>query len=161
MGRNFHQMLDEFKRHWKNYVFQSLLASVTLAVIMLVLRLQNIIIVASMGSSFFVVFAMPKSITARPRNVIGGHLVGYFSGILCALIPHPEFISSVIVYSLAVGLSIFIMVVIDVEHPPASGTALGAVIAGFESHILVAIVATVILLSLVQYAIRDHIRDLI
>ncbi len=96
---------------WKHYVFQSLFATVALFTVFLFLSIEHVVVIASIGATVFIVFAMPKNITAKPRNVIGGHLVGLTSGSLCSLIPHSLFLSSILVYSVAVGLSIFVMVV--------------------------------------------------
>lgn len=154
-------MKEEFLLSWRHYVLQSLFATLTLAVVLWFLRLQNAVVVASIGASSFIVFAMPKNITAQARNLIGGHLVGLLAGSLCALIPQPEFHYSILVYSLAVGISIFIMVVIDVEHPPASGTALGVAITGFSWNVAIAIVTAVIVLSAVHRYANKYIRDLV
>ena len=64
------------------------------------------------------------------------------------------------VYSLAVGLSIFIMVITDTEHPPASGTALGVAINGFSAKVLVALIASVIALSLIHHFFKGYLKDL-
>ena len=154
-------MKTEFREHWKNYVFQSLFATIAVSLIIIFLNLQNAVVIASLGSTTFVIFALPKSITARPRNVIGGNLACLAIGSLCHLIPHASPAASVIVYSLAVGISIFVMVVTDIEHPPASGLALGVAITGFSVGISVAVVTFVIILSLIHYFCRDLIRDLV
>jgi len=161
MRRSYVRMKTEFRRYWKHYVFQSFLATLTLALVLVFLRLQNAVVVASIGATSFIIFAMPESITANPRNVIGGQLVGLISGSLCALIPQPAFIYSIIVYSLAVGISIFIMVVTDTEHPPASGTALGVAVTGFSWNVAVAVVTAVVVLSLVHHFFKSSIRDLV
>ena len=153
-------MIEKFRSFWKNYVFQSLLATLTVFIVLLFLNIEHAVIVSSIGATAFIVFAMPKSITAKPRNVIGGHLVGLLFGSLCALIPQPSSIHSVIVYSLAVGLSIFTMVIIDTEHPPAAGTALGVVIQGFSLNVLAAVVTSVVILSAVHHFLKPHLRDL-
>jgi len=46
---------------------------VAILVVLVALSLQHLVIVASIGASAFTVFIMPKSKTARPRNVIGAH----------------------------------------------------------------------------------------
>ena len=161
MQRTFRQMKSEFQEHWKNYVLQSLMATATIGAVLFFLTLQNAVIVASIGASTFIVFAMPKSITAKPRNLIGGHMVGLVIGSLCALIPHPTNGACVGVYALAVGISIFIMVVIDTEHPPASGTTLGVAMTGFAWNVAVAVVTAVIVLSLVHYFFEGRIKDLV
>jgi CBS-domain-containing membrane protein len=154
-------MIREFQAHWKNYVFQSLFATIVMVGVFVVLTLQNVVVVASLGSTAFVIFALPKSITAQPRNVIGGNMVGLLAGSLCALIPQPHYIVSLLVYALAVGSSIFIMVVTDTEHPPASGLALGVAVSGFSWSVGIAVVTAVVVLSLVHHFFKSMIRDLV
>ncbi len=160
MERTITGMLEDFRLFWKNYTFQSLLATLTTFVVLLLLSMEHAVIIASIGATAFIVFAMPKSITAKPRSVIGGHLVGLLSGSLCSLIPHPSFLQSVIVYSLAVGLSIFVMVIADTEHPPASGTALGVAIMGPSPGVMIAVVTSAVTLSLAHCFLKPFLRDL-
>ncbi|RLC60880.1 MAG: HPP family protein [Chloroflexota bacterium] len=147
-------------RSWKNYIFQSLLATMTTFIVLLLLSMEQAVIIASIGATAFIVFAMPTSITARPRNVIGGHLIGLLCGSICALIPQPSFLHSGIAYSLAVGLSFFMMVIADAEHPPASGTALGVAITGFSLDVMVAVITSAVVLSLAHHFLRPFLRDL-
>ena len=63
-------------------------------------------------------------------------------------------------YAGAVGLSIFIMVVTDTEHPPASGTALGVAIQGFNFKVIIAVLASAVILSLVHTLFKRHLKDL-
>ncbi len=160
MKRLISKIVKELRLYWKNYVFQSLFATLAIFIVLLTLSLQEAVIIASIGATTFIVFAMPKSITAKPRNVIGGHIVGLISGSLCALIPHPLFIHSIMVYSLAVGFSIFIMVITDTEHPPASGTALGVAIHGFSLGVTIAVIISVVILSLIHHLFKRYLRDL-
>jgi len=161
MKKSITKMVEELRLFWKNYISQSFLATLTIFIVLLFLSIEHAVIIASIGATAFIVFAMPKSITAKPRNVIGGHLVGFLSGCLCALIPHPSFLYSILLYSLAVGLSIFVMVVIDTEHPPASGTALGFAITGFDLNAAIALITSVIILSLVHHFFKPYLRDLV
>ena len=101
-------MDEEFASHWKSYVLQSLLATLVIFVALFVFTMQHPVIIASIGATAFIVFAMPQSITARPRKVVGGHLVGLLCGSLCALILESLSVRRALVYSLAVGLSILI-----------------------------------------------------
>ena len=160
MRRSVLKMIEEFRLYWKHYVLQSLFATVAVFVVLYFLSLQNAVIIASLGASTFIVFAMPDSITAKPRNVIGGHLVGLFWGFVFSLIPHAAMIGCLVCYSLAVGLSIFTMVVTDTEHPPAAGTALGVAITGMSPHVLIAVVLGIVLLSLIHRFFKPYLRDL-
>ncbi len=150
--------LRELRLYWKHYVFQSIAAAVTIFAVFLILPYE--VMVASIGATTFVVFAMPKNITAQPRNVIGGHLVGLVCGTLCSLIPHQLFVLSIIIYSCAVGLSIFVMVITDTEHPPASGTALGTAIMGYSIKTIITVIVSAIILSVVHRLFRSYLRDL-
>jgi len=157
----FIRMFRELNLFWKNYIFQCFLATLTMLLLLLLLSMEHIIVIASIGSTAFIVFAMPKSITARPRKVIGGHIIGIISGSLCSLISHPSFASSVILYSFAVGLSIFLMTVTDTEHPPTSGTALGIAITGVSLNIVISIIIGIITLSLAHQLFKPFLKDLV
>jgi CBS-domain-containing membrane protein len=150
----------EFRSYWKNYVLQSLLATLSVFIVLYFLSLQHAVIIASIGATAFIVFAMPNNITAQARNVIGGQLVGLFCEFLFSLIPQSSLIYSIIVYSLAVGSAIFTMVVIDTEHPPAAGTALGIAMTGISLDVFLAVSISIIILSLIHRFFKPYMRDL-
>jgi CBS-domain-containing membrane protein len=158
--RRWARIRSEFKRLWKNYLYQSFLATLTVAIVLTILNQENAVIIASIGATAFIVFAMPGYLTAKSRRVIGGHIIGLIAGLLSGLIPHSTTFSSILVYSLAVGSSAFFMVALDCEHPPASGTALGVAITGFSWSIGIAVITSSILLSLAHHFLRKYLRDL-
>jgi CBS-domain-containing membrane protein len=160
MKRSVRKMVEEFRLYWKHYVLQSLFATLAVFIVLYFLSLQDAVIIASLGATAFIVFAMPDSLMAQPRNVIGGHLVGLFWGALFSLVPHATMLGSLVCYSAAVGLSIFTMVVTDTEHPPASGTALGVAITGMSPSVLLAVVLSIVLLSLIHHFFKPYLRDL-
>ncbi|PKN18120.1 MAG: HPP family protein [Deltaproteobacteria bacterium HGW-Deltaproteobacteria-6] len=160
MKKSIKKIDTEFRQYWKHYVMQSLLATLSVFIVLYFLSLQHAVIIASIGSTAFIVFAMPDSITAQPRNVIGGQLVGLLCGFLFSLIPQPALIYSTVVCSFAVGAAIFIMVVIDMEHPPAAGTALGVAMTGISFDVFAAVSISIILLSLIHKFMKPYIRDL-
>jgi CBS-domain-containing membrane protein len=133
---------------------------VSVFIVLYFLSLQHAIIIASIGATAFIVFMMPDNITAQARNVVGGQLVGLFFGFLFSLFPQPALIYSIIVYSVAVGASIFTMVVTDTEHPPAAGTALGVAITGISLDVFIEVVMSIILLSLIHRFFKPYMRDL-
>lgn len=159
-----------FIRAPKSYIFQSLLAVVTLSLILYFVEvLTHAAVVAALGSSVFIIFAMPHSITARPRRLIGGHIVGLLSGILCRYIflisPLSRYIVgreflTLFVYALAVGLAIFLMAITNTEHPPAAGTALGIVAHQWSYPVVFFILLSVIGLAVVRRLLKGHLRDL-
>lgn len=166
------EIIDKsFKRAPKSFIIQSLLAVVTVAIILYFVEvLTHAAIVAALGASAFIVFAMPRSITARSRSLIGGHIVGLLSGTLCyyALLIGPlgklitgwEF-TTLFVYALAVGLSIFLMAITNTEHPPAAGTALGIVAHAWAYEIVVFVLLCAIGLAIVRGLLGSRLRDLV
>lgn len=160
LRKRWARIYREFGALWKNYLFQSLLAALVTLVVFWLLSAEQAIIVASIGSTAFIVFSMPSSATAKPRRVIGGHLMGFVSGMLGTLILHYFGINPVIVYALTVGISIFLMVSLDVEHPPASGTALGIAVTGFSWRVMAAILTSALILSLAHHYTKKYLRDL-
>jgi CBS-domain-containing membrane protein len=158
--RRWARICSEFPRLWKHYLYQSFLATIVVFIVLLSLTLENAVVIASIGATAFIVFTMPRNITAKPRRVIGGHIVGLFSGSLCALIPHSSTLFLIIVLSLAVGISICLMVALDVEHPPASGTALGTAITGFSPSVMIAVITSSLILSLAHHFAKRFLKDL-
>ncbi len=148
---------EKFKKLWKYYLCQSFLAAIALFIIVLVLGEKKMVVISAMGATSFIVFAMPTAASAQTRNVIGGHLVGLASGTIFYFATLPYFLE----YPLAVGIAIFIMVALDVEHPPAAGTALAVVINEVSPDVFVTIMAGAVILSQCRYYLRHHLKDLI
>jgi CBS-domain-containing membrane protein len=118
--------LDQrFRPHWKNYVLQSGMAAVAVFVVLVVLRQQNLVVAASLAATAFTVFAMPGSITASARNVIGGHVIGLLMGGVFALLPADFAAQRDGFYALAVGCSMFVMTITNTEHPRLPGRPWG------------------------------------
>ena len=151
----------EFIIFWKNYIFQSLAATVATLVILIILSMENVVVVASIAASIFIVFAMPHAVSARRRAILGGHWWGLILGSIWALVPQPYQFVSIIVYSLAVGTTMLAMVIFDMEHPPACGTALGVAITGFSWNIGIAIVTSTIVLAIIRSILRPYLKDLV
>lgn len=158
--RRLHRIRRGFSRLWFNYIYQSLLATVVIFIILLLLNLEHVVVIASIGATAFIVFAMPRNITATPRRVIGGHIVGLICGSAFAFIPHPTALTAIIIYSLAVGTTVFLMVALDFEHPPAGGIALGVAITGFSVSVMVAVLTSSIVLSLAHRFFKKYLKDL-
>lgn len=165
MARSLKSTLDEFLGHWKYYILQSLLATISVYLVLILLNSDATVVVASLGATAFVVFAMPKAVTAQPRNVIGGHIVGLLCGLLgvglLQMLPEACGFFENAVYAMAVGLSIFIMVVTDTEHPPAAGTALGIATQGFSIHLIAGVLVFAVLFTLIRRLLKNKLRDLV
>jgi CBS-domain-containing membrane protein len=148
---------DKFKRLWKYYILQSLLAALVLFILLLILDKEKVVVISSMGATSFIVFAMPKAVSAQTRHVIGGHLVGLACGTMFYYTPLPYLLE----YPLVVGIAICVMVALDVEHPPAAGTALAVVINEVSPQVFVTIMVSALVLTQCRYYLRHYLQDLV
>lgn len=83
-------------------------------------------LVAPMGASAVLIFAVPASPLAQPWPVIGGNVISAMVGVAVAsLVPSPA-----IAAGLAVGGAILAMSLLRCLHPPGGAAALTAVIGG-------------------------------
>lgn len=77
-------------------------------------------LVAPLGASAVLVFAVPSSPLAQPWAVLGGNTLSALVGIACVrLVPDPALAAA-----LAVGLAIAMMFTLRCLHPPGGATAL-------------------------------------
>ncbi len=82
-------------------------------------------LIAPLGASAVLVFALPASPLAQPWSVIGGNSISALVGVLCIhYIPDPAWAGAC-----AVGLAIAAMFSLRCLHPPGGATALFAVLA--------------------------------
>lgn len=87
-------------------------------------------LVAPMGASAVLVFAVPASPMAQPWAVLGGNTIAALVGITCATyIGDPVWAASI-----GVGLAIALMFVLRCLHPPGGATALLAVLLHATSY---------------------------
>jgi len=87
-------------------------------------------VVASMGASAVLLFAVPLGTLSQPWSFVGGHLLSGVIGVSVAkLIP-----DIVIASAVAVSLAIFVMYLTHCLHPPGGATALSAVVGSSTVH---------------------------
>lgn len=161
------RLIDEkFRRMPWRFLLQSLLAFGSVALIAIYLgALTNGAVVAALGATAFVVFAMPEHEAAQPRKVMGGHALCIAIGLTCslplrfALVPRTQ-LSVGLLAAAAVGLAVFGMALTDTEHPPAAGSALAFAVLGRGTGHVLFISAAVVCLSLVHRLLRKWLRDL-
>ncbi|GAV10954.1 HPP family protein [Paenibacillus sp. NAIST15-1] len=113
------------KRPSLQYVKTSLLAGTGggLAILVLALLegwLSSPFLMAPFGASCVILFALPDSPLAQPRNVIGGHLISSLVGLTISSCVGVHVWS----LALAVGLSIAFMQWTRTIHPPAGADPL-------------------------------------
>ncbi|WP_051685725.1 HPP family protein [Rheinheimera texasensis] len=84
-----------------------------------------VFLLASMGASAVILFALPASPLAKPWNFIAGHLIPACIGLACAHL----FTDIALMAATTIALVLFSMYVFECMHPPGGATALVPVIA--------------------------------
>ena len=91
-------------------------------------------LIASFGSSMVLLFGYPESPFAQPKNIFFGHLLTSVVGIIFLyLVPLPIYI----IIPLAVGFGIFLMILLNVPHPPAGGNPIIVIMGGVSLDYLI------------------------
>ena len=109
--------------------------------------------VASLGASAVLVFAMPSSPLAQPWPVLGGNTLSVWVGLACAaLVPEPA-----VAAALAVAAAVLVMVPLRCLHPPGAAMALFVVLnPGEDAHLLLfPVLFNVLVLVLVGIAYNN------
>jgi CBS-domain-containing membrane protein len=83
------------------------------------------LLIAPFGASCVLVFALPRSPLAQPRNVIGGHLVSAAVGLATFMLlgAHPWS------FAIGVGVAIAAMQITGTVHPPAGANPIVVILA--------------------------------
>ncbi len=84
------------------------------------------ILIAPMGASAVLLFAVPASPLAQPWSLVGGNLVASLVGVTAALLVPDPFLAA----ALAIGTAIALMMGLRCLHPPSGAVALTAVLGG-------------------------------
>lgn len=160
----------KFSGNKKKYIFQCFAATLIVYFVLTSLSLiSSDLVIASIASTSFLVFSAPHSERSKMRYIIGGYTVGFAIGVICYylmqisidLLPMLQLNFDEVWGAIAIGLSIFVMVVIDVEHPPASAACLAMVINHWNIWTILVTMVAVFILILSRYLLRPYLIQLI
>lgn len=154
---------DNFKRN----AMQCGLAGLVVLILMLDAVTQTVLI-AALGASTFIAFALPRSPHSGPRHMIGGYVVGILAGSLMGtlntwitLSASADHALMIIFGAIAISLAMFTMVLTRTEHPPAAALALGLVLNDWTLLTLFVVLSGVIGLSIIKQLVMPALLDLI
>jgi CBS-domain-containing membrane protein len=94
-------------------------------------------LLAPFGATAVLLFGQPKSPLAQPANVLGGYFVAAMIGSLAIWL----FPGAWLAAAVAVGLTIAVMLILRVTHPPAGAIPLVAFASHFSLPLLMAVVS--------------------
>ena len=146
-----------------------LAGGVALLVLLALDAVTQTVLIASLGASAFIAFAVPHSMHSGARNLIGGYVIGIASGCLLSVIdtnlpvtnPTSIHILMVVFGAMAISLAMFLMVVTRTEHPPAAALAIGLVLNEWNLVTLVVVLAGIVTIALIKRLVLPMLMDLI
>lgn len=154
---------EEFLLNKWKYISQCLIVTLFFGIVLLFLDfVVKIAIVASLGATCFIIFTIPHKNASKTSYIVGGYSVGAVVGGICTLGAH--LVQSVplgLWGAIAIGLSMFLMVILNFEHPPATAFALGLVTEGFDLRTITIVFMISFLLLLFRKVFRRWLIDLI
>ncbi len=166
-------LLDSrFKSNKTKYFIQVLLATFSVLIVLMLLdTVSDAVVIASFGASSFIVFTMPHSHNSNIRFVLGGNVTGILSAfmvnMLGILIVNSGVVAATNEYyqtilgALSVGIAMFLMVILNTEHPPAAGLALGICLEGFDYFTALITITGIIILLLFKRIFKKYLINLL
>ncbi|MEI8065008.1 MAG: HPP family protein [Pseudomonadota bacterium] len=125
-------MLNLIKKNFKQALLAFVFSGITIGSLSF-LSLNTpygLFVVGSFGATMVLVFGYPESPFSQPKNIFFGHFTTSLVGILILqFLPIDQFLQ----IAIAVGLAIFVMILLGVTHPPAGGNPI-LIILGTSSY---------------------------
>jgi CBS-domain-containing membrane protein len=128
-------MINKIKKNFNRALFAFLFSAITIGTLSF-LELETpygLFLAGSFGSSMVLLFGYPESPFAQPKNVFFGHFITSLVGVLILkFLPVDQFLQ----IAIAVGLGIFVMILLDVTHPPAGGNPIVIILGAYSYNFL-------------------------
>jgi CBS-domain-containing membrane protein len=128
-------MINTIKDNFKRALYALIFSIITIGTLSF-LEFETpygLFLAGSFGSSMVLLFGYPESPFAQPKNVFFGHLVTSIVGVLILkFLPVDQFLQ----IAIAVGLGIFVMIILGVTHPPAGGNPIVIIVGAYSYDFL-------------------------
>jgi len=128
-------MINTIKDNFKRALYALIFSIITIGTLSF-LEFETpygLFLAGSFGSSMVLLFGYPESPFAQPKNVFFGHFVTSLVGVLILkFLPVDQFLQ----IAIAVGLGIFVMIILNVTHPPAGGNPIVIIVGAYSYDFL-------------------------
>lgn len=154
---------ENFLRNKWKYISQSILVTFFVGIILVFFDfVVKLVIAASLGATCFIIFTIPHKNASKSKYILGGYAIGVVVGGLCAMASAvtPRLPPSVW-GAVAIGLTMFLMVSFNLEHPPACALSLGFVLTGFNAGTVITVFCITGFLLGVRRLLKNTLIDLI
>ena len=104
------------------------------------------------GGSCVLVFIVWNAPLSQPQNIIGGHLIAAFIGLLF----YSLFGSGMLSITLGVGFTIFHMTILGIIHPPAGANPIIIIRGGYSwSYLVTAVLIGAVMIVVIGLLINN------
>lgn len=123
----------------------------------------------SLGPTAFLIFDRPRVPSAAPRNVVVGHAIGVACGVVSLALfgvlgePTPArhlSVTRVLAAAVSLGLTVAVMVLVRVPHPPAAATTLVVSLGYLRSTADIAVLLVAVCALAAQGYVIDRIAGI-
>lgn len=138
--------------HWKEKIVAGIGASLCIALLAAAGETEWLtLLMAPFGATMVILFGLPTSPLAQPKNIVFGHLITAAVGATFTAVsaPSPE------VLGLATGAGVTLMLLSNTTHPPAGANPLLIILAGEDWYFVVTTILPGTLL-IVLFGIAYH-----
>lgn len=140
-----------------------------LGIVLTLNSVEQTALIASLGASVFYAYCIPHSLACRPRYMLGGYAIGTVIGCSMSLIADSVTTAAGLDYqtmhiifgAVATGLTIFLMVTTDTEHPPAIALSLGYVLNEWDIDTVAVILVGISIICIVRAVLRPRLINLL
>ena len=167
--QEYHLIDPKFYNKKGRYLFQSLLAALTLFLILLVgVEIADGAIIAGIAGSTALIFFAPRSYASSTRRILGGHTLAILVTVIMfnifSLFVDLSTASNFIIYfysSSSLAALILLEGILNCEHAPSAGCLLGLTIGGINLDAIIFIILSALILSLLRLILFNWIKNII
>lgn len=147
----------------KNQIFAGISAALAIAALAYIEAYFEgvILLMAPFGATAVLVFGLPDSPLAKPKNVIFGHLITTFIGLVFI----QYFEVTPLMLGLATGLGVSAMLMLKSTHPPAGANPLLIMLSGIQlgwsfliTPVLIGAILIVLIGQLMQSVSKRYVK---
>jgi CBS domain-containing membrane protein len=158
---------ERYGEHRAMAIYVTVSAFISIALITLAAYLTDApFIFPALGPTILMIFSRPMSPASSPRNIVLGHLVGWFCGwgslAVFGLLSNESVLTTgvslwrVLAVGLSLALTSGIMVLLNLEHPPAAATTLVISLGFMTSLVELAVLMLAVLFVTAQASVMNR-----
>lgn len=171
-----HLIDSRFKQNKWAYIWQPVAAAVYILVVLMgfetigKIDVLGAIGLSALASSAFICFTQQERAGLTLRHLLGGYCIAMLAGSLFkAVTAIASYTENPLTYGhtliicaiLAAGVAMLFMVILNMEHPPAAGLAIGLVLEAWSLRTLAAIIVAILLLFALRLLLKPYMRNLL